>query len=113
MKLVILLLITVLIGLVASVGDWFSIPLETEMTKRFEWMQDTPTLVPADPFVPFDDASALRKGIHRLVLFSPNAIIGVLCHRVGTQRAEVAAIYEHAYGIVIITWLSHDHTVAK
>jgi len=64
-------------------------------------MQDTPTLVPADPFVPFDDASALRKGIHRLVLFSPNAIIGVLCHRVGTQRAEVAAIYEHAYGITL------------
>jgi len=80
MKLLFLLLTTVLVGLVAS---------------------DTPTLVPADPFDAFDDAKTLQRGINRFLVVSYNAIINVLCHRVGSQREEVASTYSLAYGVTL------------
>merc|ERR1712126_222719 len=80
MKLLFLLLTTVLVGLVAS---------------------DTPTLVPADPFDAFDDAKTLQRGINRFLVASYNAIINVLCHRVGSQREEVASTYSLAYGVTL------------
>jgi len=80
MKLLALLLATAFIGLVAS---------------------DTPTVVPADPFDAFEDAKTLRKGIHRIIIFSSNKIVNVLCHRASSQRAEIADTYQTAYGITL------------
>jgi len=75
-----LLLTTVLVGLVAS---------------------DTPTVVPANPFNSYDDA----KAIHAIVSAwfpSRSGVLDVLCHRIGTQRGQVADTYLAAYGHTLI-----------
>merc|ERR1711911_313500 len=60
---------------------------------------DTPTLYPASPFDPYSDAKTLYKAIDGWGT-DEDAIISVLCHRVGTQRAQIANSYINQYGKV-------------
>merc|ERR1712179_577136 len=62
---------------------------------------DTPTLYPASPFDPYSDAKTLYKAIDGWGT-DEDAIISVLCHRVGTQRAQIANSYINQYGKSLI-----------
>lgn len=87
MKLILsLLLATVLVGFVAS---------------------DTPTLYPASPFDAYSDAKALHKAIDGWGT-DESAIINVLCHRAGTQRAQITSSYITQYGKSLIHDLDGD-----
>jgi len=81
-----LLLTAVLIGLVAS---------------------DTPTLYPASPFDPYADSKKVFKAIDGFGT-DEAAIISVLCHRVGVQRAQIATTYVNQYGKSLIHDLDGD-----
>jgi len=69
--------------------------------------QDTPTLYPASPFDPYSDAKTLYKAIDGWGT-DEDAIISVLCHRVGTQRAQIANSYINQYGKSLIHDLDGD-----
>merc|ERR1711909_119195 len=68
---------------------------------------DTPTLYPASPFDPYSDAKTLYKAIDGWGT-DEDAIISVLCHRVGTQRAQIANSYINQYGKSLIHDLDGD-----
>merc|ERR1711973_1071216 len=68
---------------------------------------DTPTLYPASPFDPYSDAKTIFKAIDGWGT-DEDAIMSVLCHRVGTQRAQIANSYVNQYGKTLIHDLDGD-----
>lgn len=78
-------------------------PLNSSHTKQ----KSNPTLRPANPFDPRQDAEILRKAMKGFGT-DEKAIIQVLAHRVNSQRQEIAEQFKTMYGKDLISDLKSE-----
>ncbi|VEN36445.1 unnamed protein product [Callosobruchus maculatus] len=78
-----------------------------KMSYPYGYQQRTPTVVPANPFNPRDDAEVLRKAMKGFGT-DEKAIINVLARRTNAQRLQIAVEFKTMYGKDLIKDLKSE-----
>lgn len=78
--------------------------LELFIYNRFRHFQGTPTVLPADPFDPQNDAANLRKAMKGFGCDN-TGLIDILCRRTNSQR--LVSFIIHFFGILFEIFLTY------